>query len=90
MEAALFRDGQSTVINGLLLFGVVFLILVGQNQYKLLSRIAWTINRALGGAPHGTDLPGPSGWPIIGNLYDVRWQRVNQPDLDFLVLTACR
>ncbi|PPJ60972.1 hypothetical protein CBER1_11796 [Cercospora berteroae] len=72
MEAALARYGQSTVINGLLLFGVVFLILVGQNQYKLLSRIAWTINRALGGAPHGTNLPGPSGWPIIGNLYDMK------------------
>ncbi|PIA93466.1 3-hydroxyphenylacetate 6-hydroxylase [Cercospora beticola] len=72
MEAALVRYGQSTVVNGLLLFGVVFLILVGQNQCKLLSRIAWTINRALGGAPHGTNLPGPSGWPILGNLYDMK------------------
>lgn len=38
---------------------------------KLISRFLWFIDGLLGGAPHSVTLPGPPGFPIVGNLFEV-------------------
>lgn len=38
---------------------------------KLLLQVFWFFDSMLGGAPHTVTLPGPVGYPIVGNLYDV-------------------
>lgn len=39
---------------------------------KLTSKIYQSIDRVFGGAAHTVKLPGPTGYPLVGNLYQVR------------------
>ena len=42
-----------------------------ENGRKVLQRIFWFLDGLLGGAPHTVTLPGPSGLPLVGNLFHV-------------------
>ena len=55
----------------MIVLGVVSLLYFLEGGRKIFLRTLWTIDRLLGGAPHSTDLPGPPGLPVVGNLFDV-------------------
>ena len=38
---------------------------------KAIQRLGWLLDGVLGGAPHTVTLPGPSGFPVVGNLIQV-------------------
>lgn len=40
---------------------------------KVLQRLFWFLGGLFGGAPHNVALPGPSGLPLVGNLFDVSY-----------------
>lgn len=43
------------------------------NGRKAIQRFAWFLDAMLGGAPHTVTLPGPSGLPLIGSLFQVSY-----------------
>lgn len=47
---------------------------------KLTNGVYQGIDRLFGGAAHTVKLPGPVGYPLVGNLYQVRPQAAAQND----------
>jgi hypothetical protein len=42
-----------------------------KNGQQLFNVIYHAVNHLFGGAPHTVDMPGPTGFPVVGNLYQV-------------------
>lgn len=40
---------------------------------QLMNIIYHLLDHLFGGAPHTVDMPGPPGLPVVGNLYEVRY-----------------
>lgn len=52
------------------LFGILLLVNSKSGKTFLWS-LLFAVDRLLGGAPRSVSLPGPPGFPLVGNLYQV-------------------
>jgi len=43
-----------------------------KNGQQLFNVIYHAVNHLFGGAPHTVDMPGPTGFPVVGNLYQMK------------------
>lgn len=67
--------GEGLLVYTIIAVASVALVLSGfENGRKILQHIFWFIDGLLGGAPRTVALPGPSGLPLVGNLFHVRFQ----------------
>lgn len=67
---------DSPIISTLTAIALAALVSSGfENGRKVLQRIFWFLDGMLGGASHNVTLPGPSGFPLVGNLTHVSYSR---------------
>lgn len=64
---------RRTLITALVITMTCMVLVGSKSGRQLFNFIFGKVDHLFGGAPHKVDLPGPVGFPLIGNLYQVSY-----------------